>query len=225
MVKRKTPIRHRVKQHSRKGKRVISYERGKGVNSPRVRTIKRKIKSSTPNVKAYVVNLTFADGKNESLTIFAESGMRGYQQAVDESFEEKVNPLDPIEIQVLDPSVGEVLKVIGSGLKKAGHLGAKYAIKGGHYAKQAAIASKPHLRRGIKAGLHYTKEGVKVGGRVAKITGRVAATSLASAAHDAIAKRLLQDAYGPDRVKRAVARARLRKSFPDIWDVCHFSRS
>jgi len=225
--KRKFPVRHRVKSHKREGKRVKSYERGKGTHPPRVRTIKRKINSSTtePRVKGYVVNLTYEDGTGESLTLFGPPGMSGYQKIVDEAFEEKTDPRDPVEVQVLDPSLGEVLRVVGSGLKKAGHIGAKYMIRGGHIAKQTAIAAKPHLKKGIKAGVHYTKRGIRVSGKVAKITGRYAATSLASVAHDAIAKKLLQDAYSPDRVKRTIARVRLKKSFPDVYDIAHFSRT
>jgi len=65
--KRKSPVRHHVKAHTRKGKRVNSFMRGHG----QPLQIKRKIKKSLPQLKGrelreYTVELTYADGKKET---------------------------------------------------------------------------------------------------------------------------------------------------------------
>jgi len=233
MVKRKSPVRHSVKSHTRKKKPVRSYTRGKGVKTKKI--TKRRVSKPTTGPKPFTVNFKYSEkpGDGESLIVIATS----YKKAMAEAFEEKVDSREPIEIEIIDPDFGRVFRAIGSGLKRVVGVGAKYAIKGGHIAKQAteraAIAAKPHVVKGIKTGARYgaqytkrgIKAGVKYGVKGIKVTGRAAASSLASVAHDAVAGKLVRDAYSPDRVKRAVARARLRKSFPDVWDVMDVSRT
>jgi len=41
--KRKSPIKHKVKSHTREGKRVQSFLRGKGQKNPRVRKTQKKV--------------------------------------------------------------------------------------------------------------------------------------------------------------------------------------
>ena len=52
-MKRKSPVRHRVKSHVREGSRVESFTRGKG--TPTIFRIKKPIKESE-QVKAYVIH-------------------------------------------------------------------------------------------------------------------------------------------------------------------------
>lgn len=63
--KHKSPIRHRVKSHMRKGKRVQSYMRGHGASIQNRKT--RKTKTSKPReLRKYTVELTYEDGKKET---------------------------------------------------------------------------------------------------------------------------------------------------------------
>lgn len=46
-MKRKSPIRHRVKRHTREGKNVSSFNRGHGKNTIKQFTVKRKIEENS----------------------------------------------------------------------------------------------------------------------------------------------------------------------------------
>jgi hypothetical protein len=71
-MKRKSPVRHKVKSHTRNGHRVHSYMRGRG-KTKSVRT-KRKIHTVSETVpklngrelRKYTVELTYEDGKKET---------------------------------------------------------------------------------------------------------------------------------------------------------------
>jgi hypothetical protein len=175
---RKSPIKHQVRSHKRKGKAVRSYVRGHGaktqshVANP---TIKPKNKP-----KGFTVILTYSkDPKDkEVIKVIATS----YTRAIDEAFEEKTDKRIPIEIRVIDPSIGEVLRWAGS--------------KALEYGKKAAVAAG-----------HYTKEKLKEQYSDVKI------------------KMLIDQAYSTNRGTRLLARAKLRRDHPEVWNVMDISRS
>lgn len=66
---------------------------------------------------------------------------KNYQDALDEAFEEKTDPRQPIEIEIIDPTIGKALRIIAGGVGKAVKLGAKYAyITGKTVGREAAHA-------------------------------------------------------------------------------------
>lgn len=193
---RKKPVRHRVATHKREGSTVESYMRGTRVLRVKpIVTISRYRKSREP--KAWTVNFKYSNKTRdgESFLVIAPT----YQRALDEAFEEKKDLRDPIELSVIDPTIGEVLHLIGRGAKQAAHLGAKYAIKGGK-----AVA---------KGGKDVAVLAAKKGGSV-----------LAARLRDEIAKGLIKDAYGTNRGARIIARSRLKAEYPNVYNVMDFSR-
>lgn len=151
MKNRKKPVRHRVEEHKRGGSTVKSYMRGLGaqLRKPTV-SISRYRTSKKP--KAWTVNFKYSDKKDdgESFLVIAQN----YHRALDEAFEEKTDARDPIELSVIDPSIGEVLHLIGRGAKRAAGVGAKYSIMGGKaVAKKAGSVAVARLRDEIAKGL------------------------------------------------------------------------
>jgi len=66
---------------------------------------------------------------------------RDYQSALDESFEEKHDTREPIEVEIIDPDLGKALRILARGAGKAVALGAKYTyVAGKTVAKEAAFA-------------------------------------------------------------------------------------
>jgi hypothetical protein len=129
--------------------------------------------------KAYTVNFKYSEkkGDGESVVVIA----RDYPHAVEEAIEEKVDPRHPVELEVIDPTIGQVLKVIGKGVKKATEVGAKYAFKG-------------------------AKKAVKMAGSNAYIMF------------------LIRQSYSRDVGMRTLARSKLRKNYPDVYNVMDWSR-
>jgi len=191
---RKSPVKHHVKSHKRKEKQVKSYSRGKG---QRLKIVK-KIKTTHPkHPKAYTVNFLYSKKpeSGESVVVISTD----YHKALREAFEEKHDPRTPIEVEVIDPDLGRVLRVIGGGLKKIAKVGGKYAAKG------------------LRATGRVTKAGLK-------ITGKMVAEAAAEARYSYKAKQLLRKAYSPDKITRTIARAKLRADYPEIYALCDFSR-
>jgi len=125
-VKRKSPIKHKVSSHIRNGKRVKSYNRGSGAK------ITRKLSKPTlGKPKGYTVKLRYSKKPRdlETVKVIATS----YKRAIDEAFEEKIDKRLPIEIVVIDPSIGEIIHWAGSRALKYGKVVAK---KTGHMAKE-----------------------------------------------------------------------------------------
>lgn len=169
-MKRKSPRIHRVKSHIRKNKHVDSYIRG---------VKKQNIHLSKPTIakpKGYAVTLKYSakpDDK-EKVDVIAIN----YHRAIDEAFEEKKDKRMPIEIIVVDPSLGEVIHWAGS-----------HALKYGKLAAQKAY-------RTAKSGLYNYET-----------------------------KKLVEQAYSDNRTVRAIARAKLRGKYPEVWDVMDISRT
>lgn len=213
---RKSPVEHDVNGHTRGGKQVRSYRRGHGSHPQRSRQSVvvggKPVADDTPmGVHPFTFNFTYSDkpGDGESVVVISDN----YEDAVDEAFEEKVDPRHPISFEAIDPDLGAVLDYISLGAKKAGQyglkgiraagkLGAKFAVAGGHVAKQAAIA-------GAKGGL-----------KVLKGTARLGLYEIEKAK----VRRMLKQAFSKDKVEATAARAALKSVFPDIYDVCSFSR-
>lgn len=173
---RHTPVRHKVKAHTRKGKPVKSFMRGSGSKSTK--------KVASPTVKAknkpkgYTVKFKYTAKDTEIIKVIAPS----YQDALDEGFEEKEDSRTPIEITVIDPSLGEVIHWAGS---------------------RAAEYSKKAAKKAAKKGKEYVK----------------------SQYSDYKIKRLIDQAYSSNKSTSFLARSKLKRDHPDVWDIMSISRS
>ena len=73
---------------------------------------------------------------------------RNYGDALDEAYEEKTDPREPIEIELVDLSVGKALKILAREGGKAVKLDAKYAYAAGKtVTKEATHAVAESHRR------------------------------------------------------------------------------
>jgi len=164
----------------RNGSRVASYVRGRGTQTRLI--TKRKIGKP----KSFTVNFKYSNrkGDGESVVVIASS----YDKALDEAFEEKTDPRQPIEIELIDPNIGKALRILAKGAGQAVKLGAKYAWIG------------------------------------AKTITKETAHAVAESYRELRVRRLIDESYSPDRVKRAIARARLKQRYPEIYSMCDFSR-
>jgi len=119
---RKTPQKHIVKSHNRKnGKtRVKSYIRGRSI-----KTITNLSRPTIKKPKGYTITLTYSNKTKDKETqkVIATS----YTRAIDEAFENKHDPRLPIEISVIDPSLGEIIHWAGEHAKKYGEIAIKKA--------------------------------------------------------------------------------------------------
>ena len=135
---RKSPIRHTVHNHTRRGRNVSSYTRGEGSRiQPTFIQKRRVLKKIGP--KSFTINFKYSNKPNdgESVVVIAPT----YEKALDEAFEEKVDSRYPIEVEVIDPDIGKALKILARGVGKAVKLGAKYSyITGKTVTKEAAHA-------------------------------------------------------------------------------------
>lgn len=181
---RKPPIRHTVKSHTRQGHRVNTHARGKGTRTISPFTRRRVLTKEKP--KSYTINFKYSNkqGDGESVIVIAND----YQKALDEAFEEKKDPRKPISVEVIDPSLGSMLKIMARGAGKAVKLGAKYSYITG------------------------------------KTVGKEAAHAVAKSYRELRLRRLIDEAYSPDKVRRVIARAKLKQRYPEIYKICHFSR-
>lgn len=193
-----------------------TYTRGKG--SRRVSPFTRRRLIGHP--KAYTCNFTYAPGQGESVVVISTT----YERALREAFEERKDPRQPISVEVIDPDFGRVFRAMGSGLSKVAGIGAKYAIRGGHIAKQAAIRAKPHLAKGVKIAGRGIKKGVVITAKGVAVTGKAAAEEVGLHYRSRELNKLIQDCYDANRVRRTRARYKLKRLYPDIYDVADFSK-
>ena len=225
---RKSPYKHKVKQHRRQNRTVHSYKRGKG-SQPAYRKpfvsrgpmVKRSLTKPTDKPKAYTINFTYSKkkGDGESIVLVAPS----YEEALAEAWEERESNRNPIEIELVDPDLGAALSFIRSSAVKAGQyglksvkagakMGAKFAVKTGEEAKRVG---KGMARIAKKAG----KVGVKVGFKVAKEAGYTALTAL----QKRDAQRLLKESYSRNSATRFFARATLKRRYFELYDKISWS--
>lgn len=121
MPKRNSPIIHRVKSYVRNGKTVRPYTRG-------IRKHRPNLHLANPNLRkpqGYAVTLRYSDKPRdlEKIDVIATD----FKRAIDEAFEEKKDVRLPVEIVVVDPSIGEVLHWVGSHALKYGREAASKA--------------------------------------------------------------------------------------------------
>ena len=182
---RKSPIRHQVKGHTREGHRVRSFVRGKGSRQVKPTFTTKRSLGKPGKAKSFTVNFKYSNrkGDGESLIVISTD----FHKALDEAFEEKKDRREPIEVEVLDPNLGRVLRTIGRGAAKAAYLGTKYTIKG------------------------------------VKALGKEAGEELAKLYRDYRVKKLVETCYDPSRVRRTMARSKLKRLYPEIYSVCDFS--
>ena len=185
-MKRKSPIRHKVSSHTRDGKKVKSYKRGSGT-----KPTKKLSKPTIKKPKGYTVKLRYSKRPHdmETVKVIATS----YMRALDEALEERFDKRKPIEVHLIDPSIGEVLSWAGS-----------RALK---YGKTVA---------------EYGKTATKT---VAKGAYESAKRSVASSVDDWRAQRLIEDAYSDNKGKKILARAKLKRNYPHVWDIMGISKS
>jgi len=180
----------------RKGYRVSDYVRGKGSRTIPIFTSRRKI-IKTDEPKAYTCNFKYSEkkGDGESVVVIATD----YHKALDEAFEERVDTREPIEVEVIHPDIGRMLRIVAEGAKTAVKVGAREAGK-------------------------LTKLGIKYGYAGAKVLGKESAFAIARAYRSQKVRRLIEESYSPDRATRAMARAKLKTQYPEIYSVCDFSK-
>jgi SpoVK/Ycf46/Vps4 family AAA+-type ATPase len=171
--------------------------------------------------KAFTVNLTYGENDGESVIVIADS----YQDALSEALEERVDERMPIEVELIDPDLGAVIKFIAEGSKKvakAGVQGAKVLAKGSLYAlKGVGKATALGAKYAIKAGASAGKKLAKGSAAAISATGKL----VISEAEKKVVQRLLREAYASDPALRNAARHQLKKWFPTVYEVCDFSRS
>ena len=214
-MKRKTPIRHPVREHTREGKPVRDYERGHGTRSQKLkksRVVGNTTDDDTPiGVHAFTTNFTYSNKPGDGESVITISN--NYPDAIDEAWEERMDPRLPIAVECVDPDLGAALKWVGKRVRsavkwgkprlvEAAHLGAKYTVR-------ATMATGRTVASVARAG---------VGG--AKELGRLTAFGV----QKEYIHSLLKLCYQKDKSKRIAARLALKKRFPDIYDMCDFSK-
>lgn len=223
---RKSPHKHTVSGHKRRGKWVQPFDRGRGTRPLKVRR-SRVVggKGDLPtNELAFTVNFKYSDkpGDGESVIVIADApgdklDAKTYRRVLGEAFEEKVDTREPIEVDMIDPSLGAVLSFIGKAAKKAGAFGLK-AIK-----KGAEVGAKYGIRA-VKAGTRLGAKGARAAARGVKV-GLTESSKLALYEIErARTRMLIRQCYSEDPIERRSARIALKRLFPDIYDICDFSR-
>lgn len=163
---------------------------------------RRRMKRLTP--KSYTINFKYSNRKGDGESVIVIS--TDYHKALDEAFEEKTDKREPIEVEVIDPALGRVMHAVGSGVKKLGKFGAKYSVKGAHLAKRAGIVAGKVALKGVK------------------FAGKPAEVALKQRAIGWQAKKLLTKCYTGSKAEQILARRTLKREFPDVYDICDFSK-
>ena len=176
---RKSPIKHKVRTHKKKEKIVQNYVRGDG-NSPK---LAKPTIAKLNKPKGYTVNFKFSDKPGDVETVKVISTT--YLKALDEAFEEKLDERLPTEIQIIDPSIGEILKWAGSRALKYGKTATKKIAKGAYDSAKKMAMSK---------------------------------------VSDWKTKKLIEDAYSEDKGTSTLARAKLKRDYPHVWDIIGLSK-
>ena len=226
---RRPPIAHSVDGHRRDGHSVSGYERGSGGRSSSSTGSRSSVRA-----EAFIVTMKYKDGSSEKINVIAPVG--AYKKALDEAMEERTHKAKPIEINILDPSLGEVIKYLSEGVGT----GLKYVKKGVEKAKPHVVSGVKKVGREAKIRgtqafwkarqfAHEKQLRKKLGragrglGRGAKALGKGIGEKAISSVQMAEAKRLVNQSYSEDLSKRALARTKLREKYPEIYDNCDFS--
>lgn len=224
---RRSPIRHDVDGYTRKdGTKVPGYPRGHGTRSrkaKRSRVVGKSTDDDTPiGVHAFTVNFKYSNRKNDGESVIVISN--NYVDALDEAWEERVDTRMPIAVEAIDPDIGAAISWMGKRvksaitygapkIKKAAHLGAKYTIKATMVAKDTGVRV---ARAGIRGGVGVSKAGWSGAKELRRLT--------AFGIQAGVIENLLKLCYQKDRAKRTAARVALKRRYPEVYDMCDFSR-
>lgn len=213
-MKRKTPRIHRVKTHVRKNKRVKSYLRGVRKHTTLSKpTINWKKGKETP--KGYTVTLKYSDTEKEEIKVIATN----YHRAIDEAFEEKTDKRIPIEINVVDPSLGEIIHWAGSRALKYGKLAASKALEKAKELHEDYTTRK--LLEQSQSGSYVEREMAKR--KLSRLEEKKQRAKAQTS--DISVQQLIDQAYSKNKTAKTFARAKLRKEYPHVWDVMDISRT
>ena len=86
----------------------------------------------------------------------------------------------------------------------------------------------PDIGKALKILAREGGNAVKIGAKYAyaagKTVGKEAVHAVAESYRRARIRRLIEECYNPDRVKRAMARSELKARYPEIYEMCDFSK-
>ena len=86
----------------------------------------------------------------------------------------------------------------------------------------------PDIGKALKILAREGGNAVKIGAKYAyaagKTVGKEAVHAVAESYRRLRIRRLINDSYSPDRVKRAMARSELKTRYPEIYAMCDFSK-
>ena len=203
---RNRPIAHTVKRHKRNGKWVGEFTRGSGERK-RPKTVVHKDvfnENTDMGVHAWTVNFDYPGMKppGETVLIFSDT----YKGVQDEAFDErKYKHWEPYAIEMIDPTIGQVLSAVGKKTRTIAGLGAKYTITG--------------LKKARKLGV----SAVKVTGKAAVGAAKESAKYASFRVKSRLVEQLLRDVYGPPGLRRTAAKIQLKNQYPEIWDMANLS--
>jgi len=212
ILSRRSPVRHPVSGYTTKrGRKVPNYHRGSGKATRRPSKVVGRKNLTFDEPHGFTINYQYSKkpGDGESVYVIAMD----YPSAQDEGEEERVDSRVPISIDIIDPSIGEMLKVVGSKVKgtlkwgapklmKAGKAGARYAVK-------ATMISARTLKNAGQSLAHVAKE-----------TGRLAVYEVEKKSIE----KLVNQCYKGTKAQRIAARISLKNNYPEVFDLCSFSR-
>ena len=84
--------------------------------------------------------------------------------------------------------------------------------------------SNPSAKLCVRGAGKAVKLGAKYSYIAGKTVGKEAAHAVAKSYRELRLKRLIDEAYSPNRTTRVIARAKLKQRYPEIYKICSFSR-
>ena len=97
-MKRKSPIKHKVRSHTRKGKIILDYFRGHGERPKKISKPTVKIyEKSRKDTNKYRITIKYIGNQRESFTVEAPS----YPKAIEQSLISRLRVTPPKQIDVI----------------------------------------------------------------------------------------------------------------------------
>ena len=97
-MKRKSPIKHKVRSHTRKGKIILDYFRGHGERPKKISKPTVKIyEKSRKDMNKYRITIKYTGNQRESFTVEAPS----YPKAIEQSLISRLRVTPPKQIDVI----------------------------------------------------------------------------------------------------------------------------
>jgi len=214
---RRSPVKHGVSGYTRKdGTKISGHTRGSGTRTKRSRVVGRVVDDDTPiGVHAFTTNFTYSDKPGDGESVITISN--NYPDAIDEAWEERMDPRIPIAVETIDPDIGAALKWVGKRVRSAVKWGKPRIVEatklGARYAVRATMTTGKTIGRVAKATAISGVEGAKELGRLT-----------AFGVQKELIHNLLKLCYQKDKAKRIAARIALRDRYPEVYDMCDFSR-